>query len=61
MEILKYTRPTPDFYLISRRVNGSILKYVPIDATLKAGKKTSWVVYFIFSMALSNLHTDNWV
>ncbi|ACN14396.1 hypothetical protein HRM2_12850 [Desulforapulum autotrophicum HRM2] len=41
MEILKCARPTPDFCLVSRRVNGSILKDVRIDVTQKTGKKTS--------------------
>ncbi|MCG8638604.1 MAG: hypothetical protein MI862_02655, partial [Desulfobacterales bacterium] len=41
-----------DFCSTSRRINWSILKYVPIDATKKAGKKTSPVVDFIVSMAL---------
>ena len=42
----------PYFCSVSRRINGSILKYVPIDATKKASKKTKQVVNFIFSMAL---------
>ena len=41
-----------DLCSTSRRINWSILKYVPIDATKKAGKKTSPVVDFIVSMAL---------
>jgi len=41
MEILKYSNRAKDFYPYSRRINGSILKYVPIDATKKTGKKTS--------------------
>jgi len=52
MEILKYTNRAKDFYPYSRRINGSILKYVPIDATKKTGKKTSHMVDFIVSMAL---------
>ncbi len=52
MEILKSTNRAKDFYPCSRRINGSILKYVPIDATNKMGKKTSHMVNFIISMAL---------
>ena len=33
-------------------INGSILKYVPIDATKKTGEKTSCMVDFIVFMAL---------
>ena len=53
MELLKFTNMAPDFYPFSRRINGSILKYVPIGATKKMGKKTSHVVNFIVSMALT--------
>ncbi len=53
MEILKSTNRAPDFCLVSRRVNGSILEYVHIDATRKPGKKTSCMVDFIISMALT--------
>ncbi len=35
MEILKSTNRAKDFYPYSRRINGSILKCVPIDATKK--------------------------
>jgi hypothetical protein len=55
MEILKSTNRAPDFCLFSRRVNGRILEYVHIDATWKTGKKTSCMVDFIVSMALSYL------
>lgn len=41
-----------DFCPYSRRINWSILKYVPIDATKKTGKKTRHMVDFIFSMTL---------
>jgi hypothetical protein len=53
MKLLKFTNMAPDFYPSSRRINGSILEYVPIGATKKMGKKTSHVVNFIVSMALS--------
>ena len=53
MELLKFTNMAPDFYPSSRRINGSILEYVPIGATKKMGKKTSHVVNFIVSMALT--------
>jgi len=53
MEILKSTNRAKHFYPYSRRINGSILiKYVPIDATKKSGKKTSHMVNFIVSSAL---------
>jgi len=55
MEILKSKNRAKDFYPYSRRINGSILKYVPIDATKKTGKKTSHMVDFIVSMALKGL------
>jgi hypothetical protein len=48
----------PDFYPSSRRINGSILEYVPIAATKKMGKKTNHVVNFIVSMAL-RLHSNH--
>ena len=60
MEILKSTNRAPDFCLVSRRANGSILEYVRIGATWKPGKKTSYMVDFIVSMALryeSAFHT----
>ena len=53
MELLKFTNMAQDFYPSLRRTNGSILKYVPIGATKKMGKKTSHVVNFIVSMALT--------
>ena len=49
MEILKSTNRAPDFCLVSRRANVSILKYVHIGATRKPGKKTSCMVDFIVS------------
>ena len=55
MELLKFISMAPDFCQSSRRINGSILKYVPIDATKKMGKKTSHVVNFIVSMALTSM------
>jgi len=42
----------PNFCPSSRRINGSILKYVAIDATKKTDEKTSHVVNFIVSMTL---------
>jgi len=47
MEILKFTNRAKNFYPYSKRINGSILKYVPIDATKKSDKKTSKMVGFI--------------
>ncbi len=58
MKLLKFTNMAPDFYPSSRRINGSILEYVPIGATKKMGKKTSHVVNFIVSMAL-RLHSNH--
>ncbi|MEA1967522.1 MAG: hypothetical protein U9N77_04835 [Thermodesulfobacteriota bacterium] len=55
MEILKFTTMAQYFCPSSRCINGSILKYVPINATKKTGKKTRHMVYFIFSMTLSCL------
>jgi hypothetical protein len=57
MKLLKFTNMAPDFYPSSRRINGSILEYVPIAATKKMGKKTNHVVNFIVSMAL-RLHSN---
>jgi len=56
MKLLKFTNMAPDFYPYSRRINGSILEYVPIGATKKMGKKTSHVVNFIVSMALIRIN-----
>ncbi|WP_319576091.1 hypothetical protein [uncultured Desulfobacter sp.] len=53
MEIIKSTNRAPDFCLVSRRANVSILKYVHIGATRKPGKKTSCMVDFIVSMTLT--------
>ncbi len=54
MELLKFTNMAPDFYPSSRRINGRDKLYcLPIGATKKMGKKTSHVVNFIVSMALT--------
>ena len=52
MKLLKFTNMAPDFYPSSRRINGSILEYVPIGATKKMGKKTSHVVILLFPWPL---------
>jgi len=53
MEILKSTNRAPDFCLFSRRVNVNLLGCLHIDATWKTGKKTSCMVDFVVSMALT--------
>lgn len=52
MEILKSTNRVKDFYPYSGRVNGSIFKYVTVEAAEKTEKKTCSMVDFIVSMAL---------
>jgi len=44
--VLKFANRAKDFGLPSRRINGSILKYVLIDAAKKVNKKTSRMVDF---------------
>jgi hypothetical protein len=52
MEILKSTNRVKAFYLYSRHINGSICKYVTVDAVKKTEKKACPMVDFIVSMAL---------
>lgn len=54
MGLLKFTKMPPDFCSSSRRINVIILSLMPIDATKQTSKKTSHVMNFIVSMALTS-------